>query len=36
MLFFVMHPKLDQIGLSQPKLATANWVSADGLMLLLV
>ena len=37
MLFlFVMHTKLDQTGLSWFELATANWVSADGLKLKLM
>ena len=31
MLFFVMHTKLDEPSLSRPELATAKWVSTDGL-----
>ena len=36
MLFFVMHTKLDQAGLSWFELATANQVGADGLKLMLM
>ena len=36
MLFFVMPTKLDQTGLSWFELATANWVSTDGLKLMLM
>ena len=36
MLFFVMHTKLDQAGLSWFELTTANQVGADGLKLMLM